>query len=433
MIKVSYPTAQWQKCLFLLFVLMAFYGITNAQTPEVFSFTVENENYESLKSKAYICKQKYQKEGCRIEFINSVHTLENGYVSEMQFLLFELNLAYVKMSSLEHEYGINFPMGKTAINMSLGFENDTHLHKAVSVERSGQTISFSTNTHNFENEHKVDAETFLSTLANNNITEISFIAQMDDIYGYPDLVSWEWKLNTFKTAPTIKAMIEKIAAEMEKSKGKNGANSNSNSGGNAKVDWRTLLMKIYDHATHNYNNGDKYKGQINNINGMNQRCGLGLYRWNDGCYYCGGWLNNDRMGYAVSMFVGKDIDYCPNSMYYVGYYCDGLKCGKGRCYDKDGNLIYYGDFSNDRPAGTYPSTEKYSRNKFECIEYDGGHKYVGETQDGKRHGYGILLWSNGTAWYGPWVDGIRKGFGIEMYYDGSVKYGRWSNDTYYEK
>ena len=428
MIKVSYPTAQWQKCLFLLFVLMAFYGITNAQTPEVFSFTVENENYESLKSKAYICKQKYQKEGCRIEFINSVHTLENGYVSEMQFLLFELNLAYVKMSSLEHEYGINFPMGKTAINMSLGFENDTHLHKAVSVERSGQTISFSTNTLNFENEHKVDAETFLSTLANNNITEISFIAQMDDIYGYPDLVSWEWKLNTFKTAPTIKAMIEKIAAEMDKSNGMNTKPNKLSEGA-----WRTNMNRVMDHVPGFYFEDMLYRGQETNVGYfITASHGLGVNKWPDGTFYWGEWKNGDQQGYGIYICPdGYNVRNCTGCVYYVGNWYVDKKSGKGSCYDKYGNLIYYGDFTSGCPTETYPSTGSNSSYKFECIEYDNGNKYVGETKDGKRHGYGIFLWKNGDAWYGPWQNGVRNGYGMNLHYNGDITYGRWINDTYY--
>ena len=131
--------------------------------------------------------------------------------------------------------------------------------------------------------------------------------------------------------------------------------------------------------------------------------------------------------------VGKIVSNCPNCAYYVGYYCDGLKCGKGKCYDKDGNLIYYGDFSDAKPIGTYPSTEKYMSNKFECIEYKSGDKYVGETYKGQRHGQGIYLWKDGDAWYGPWKDGNRDGYGIMMYYNGDVKYGKWSKDTYSEE
>lgn len=139
------------------------------------------------------------------------------------------------------------------------------------------------------------------------------------------------------------------------------------------------------------------------------------------------------MGYAIDIAAdGKNVDNCPNCLYYVGYYCDGLKCGKGRCYDKDGKMIYYGDFSNNRPIGAYPTKENYSSYKFECIEYTNGDKYLGETYNGKQQGQGFYLWNNGDAWYGPWKDGIRDGFGIMMYYNGNVKYGKWSNNDYYK-
>jgi hypothetical protein len=248
--------------------------------------------------------------------------------------------------------------------------------------------------------------------------------EKNDGWGFPELKFWSWELNTFKTAPTIKAMMQRIVAEQ----GKSGSNSNSNSGGNAKIDWRTQMRKVFDNTTENYSNG-AYKGQKSN----GFRHGLGAYWWNEtNDYYWGNHSNGLRHDNGICI-VGNDsfINYCSGCIYYVGNWSNNVKHGKGNCYDKEGNLIYSGDFSNDRPTGTYPSTEKNSRYKFECIEYDSGDKYVGETYNGQRHGYGIYLWKNGDAWYGPWKDGNRDGQGIELYYNGNVKYGRWVKDTYY--
>ncbi len=208
-------------------------------------------------------------------------------------------------------------------------------------------------------------------------------------------------------------------------KQKETTNNNSNAGNSlSNGAWRTQMRKGIDHATHDYNNGDKYKGQVALSGGYSRRQGLGLYWYNSGTIDIGGSMNDLSEGLHMYLCrVGQIVSNCPKCAYYVGYYCDGLKCGKGKCYDKDGNLIYYGDFSDDKPIGTYPSTEKYSKNKFECIEYKGGGIYIGETYNGQRHGQGVYLWKNGDAWYGHWEDDNRNGYGIYLYYKGDVKYG----------
>lgn len=212
-------------------------------------------------------------------------------------------------------------------------------------------------------------------------------------------------------------------------KQKETTNNNSNAGNSlSKGAWRTQMKKVLLHPTQELSNG-KYKGLTTSTN---VRYGIGVYWWDSDYYYWGEWKNNNHIGFAIDIASDyHDVDYCKGCAFFVGNYADGGKSGKGKCYDKDGNLIYYGDFSNDRPTGTYPSTEKFTSNKFECIEYKSGDKYVGETYNGQRHGQGIYLWKNGDAWYGSWKDGDRNGYGILLYYNGDVKYGRWEKDTYY--
>jgi hypothetical protein len=108
---------------------------------------------------------------------------------------------------------------------------------------------------------------------------------------------------------------------------------------------------------------------------------------------------------------------------------NGDKSGKGTCYDATGKLIYLGDFANDNPTGTYPTTG-YDSWKFEIISYSDGGKYIGETKDVKRHGYGIYLWNSGEMWYGYWKDGLRNGYGIYIALDGSITTGYWTGDNY---
>jgi hypothetical protein len=277
-------------------------------------------------------------------------------------------------------------------------------------------IDFERNGKHIEGGEAIDPDVLVELLCNSNISCINVILE--------GLLTWRWSLNSFQTAATINAMMNWFASETENDGGADTSSNNKAGNSLSKGTWRTQMRKVLDYATHNYNNGDKYKGQVSTVNGIQTRQGLGLYWYNSDYIYWGAFINGILNGYAIDIAaVGKDVNYCPNCVYFVGYYCDRLKCGKGKCYDKDGNLIYYGDFSNDHPIGTYPSIENYTSNKFECIEYKSGDKYFGETYNGQRHGQGIYLWKNGDAWYGPWKDGTRDGYGIYLYYKGNVQYG----------
>lgn len=191
--------------------------------------------------------------------------------------------------------------------------------------------------------------------------------------------------------------------------------------------WRTALRKCRDYVMKTYDNSS-YKGQLYD----GKRSGLGMYSWNDGDYYIGGWKSGSRDGKGIYIIGGSGhVNYCPDCVYYVGGWSNGDKYGTGTCYDKFGNLIYDGSFANNKPTGTYPMTG-YDNYKFECIEYSGdfaGCYYVGETYKGSPHGKGVFIWSGGNMWYGQWKEGVRDGYGIYMPYQGSVSTGTWKGDT----
>ena len=209
------------------------------------------------------------------------------------------------------------------------------------------------------------------------------------------------------------------------------SSSSSSIVGNAlsRGDWRKLMLKTLDNPDWTYNNG-KYRGQLNN-----GRNGYGVYWWSEDEDYHWGW-NEDGKRKDMGIYIighpeqNRYVRNCVGCIYYVGDYKDGDKAGKGTCYDKFGNLIYYGDFKDDKPVDEYPMTGKYKAYKFECIEYDNGNMYVGETKDGKRHGRGIFLWKDGGSWYGRWEDGSRSGRGIYFPYSGKYSIGSWKGDEY---
>ena len=191
--------------------------------------------------------------------------------------------------------------------------------------------------------------------------------------------------------------------------------------------WNPLMEKAMEWVDENLDNG-AYKGQLSN----GVRSGLGVYQWSGGTWYWGRWRDGDKNGKGIYIVPeGYSVANCPGCVYFVGNYYSGKKSGKGTCYDKYGKLIYHGDFSDNRPTDVYPS-QGYAGYKFECTVYSGGDMYIGETNNGTRHGYGIYLWTDGKAWYGPWKDGERAGYGIFLPYKGTSQVGRWTDDTYTE-
>ena len=72
--------------------------------------------------------------------------------------------------------------------------------------------------------------------------------------------------------------------------------------------------------------------------------GKGTLYFSDGnIIYDGEWLDDKYEG------NGKLFNI--NGEYYIGQFKNGLKHGKGKEYDKNGNIIYDGEFINDKKIG----------------------------------------------------------------------------------
>jgi len=194
---------------------------------------------------------------------------------------------------------------------------------------------------------------------------------------------------------------------------------------------KSLDFAMNSNPKSSYGNG-KYKGQKS----FGRRSGSGAYYWDSSDtkdFYFGGFSKGNREGAGIyiigNLDDGRYISNCPDCKFYSGGWANGKKSGQGTCYDKTGKMIYYGDFIDDKPAKTYPSTDSNASYKFQ-IKYEDKNLYVGETDAGKRHGAGIYLWQNGDMWYGEWADDTRAGTGIHIYKDGTVKTGVWESNKY---
>jgi len=181
-----------------------------------------------------------------------------------------------------------------------------------------------------------------------------------------------------------------------------------------KMYWRKLIRSAMNNPTKSIDNR-KYKGQMSNENPN----GLGTMYWSESKdFHIGSYNNQIRSGNGIviigDFYDDRVINNCSDCKIYVGNFSNGVKSGRGTCYDKEGKLVYHGNFVDDKPTGEYPLKDKddYEQYKFEITKYDNGDYYVGETFNGKRHGAGIYLWQNSNMWYGDWKDGIRDGYGI---------------------
>ena len=145
---------------------------------------------------------------------------------------------------------------------------------------------------------------------------------------------------------------------------------------------------------------------------------MGICKWKDGTLYIGDFTKGEVNGYGIQL-VPKDykMPYCEGCIVYVGNWKNGVKSGEGTCYNKNGDVIYFGNFENNMPTETYPTKEDFSTYQFSLIEYDGGNKYLGETNTGILDGYGIYVWANGDLWLGNFKNGQRSGVGIYMFYN----------------
>jgi len=186
--------------------------------------------------------------------------------------------------------------------------------------------------------------------------------------------------------------------------------------------WRDLLLLAMNSNTRSIGWGNT-KGQVT---------GLGAIYYYDKSFYFGGLNNNIFNGNGILM-IGRDnysISNCPDCKVYIGNWSKGLKSGTGACYDETGKLIYYGKFKNDKPVGTYPSTNfaGYTRQYGNAKDPSGDYFYIGEfNRDGKPDGTGFFIRKNGDMVFTTYKNGLREGKGIYIHSNGDIATEKWKN------
>lgn len=170
-------------------------------------------------------------------------------------------------------------------------------------------------------------------------------------------------------------------------------------------------------ADHYYTRGDAYRGQ-----GNEKPDGFGIYRYYEGTVFSGQ-FNDGKRSIGIGIYIvppTKQVSNCPGCLYFVGYNPEGGKNGFGRCYDKNGSLLYEGQFADDKPVETYPSPQKNTNRIFVLEEVNFGSRsawYMGETENGRADGAGFLfIYSGGyhfTVFYGTFQKN-EPGFGLML-------------------
>jgi V8-like Glu-specific endopeptidase len=167
-----------------------------------------------------------------------------------------------------------------------------------------------------------------------------------------------------------------------------------------------VLAPCASGETINYDNGDRYVGDVSN--GVFH--GYGTYTFGKGQWegdkYVGQYKNGKKHGHGTYTYA--------NGEKYIGEYRDELKSGQGTETFLDGSK-YVGEFKDDKKhgQGTYTAAN--------------GFKYVGEFKDNRQEGYGTYIYPDGTKFVGEWENVSMSGQGTHTSPDGTKFVGEWKN------
>jgi len=178
----------------------------------------------------------------------------------------------------------------------------------------------------------------------------------------------------------------------------------------------------------NYANGDFYSGEWAN----DVPSGTGTYSTTTGINYCGSWKNGKSHGYGCLV--------TPNGRRYEGEFRNGQKSGEGKLDFHNGDF-YIGQWQMDRFHGygiLHCGVEGVYEGMFVAgfkegygkMRYRNGCAFEGYWRRGLYKGQGTLVCPTGgfKRYVGQWDDGKMNGKGIIYYRDGSKYEGQFKDD-----
>jgi len=81
-------------------------------------------------------------------------------------------------------------------------------------------------------------------------------------------------------------------------------------------------------------------------------------------------------------------------------------------------------------SGIQNFSELYYDTEEGYINYENGNIYVGQLNQKKRNGYGIILYLNKNEYEGEWKNDKKEGNGIMKYNNGEIYNGKWKDDIF---
>ncbi|MCR5313586.1 MAG: hypothetical protein K6E54_08115 [Bacteroidaceae bacterium] len=143
----------------------------------------------------------------------------------------------------------------------------------------------------------------------------------------------------------------------------------------------------------------QYYGQITPSKDM---YGFGQYQMNDDVVITGQFRMNS---FVFGIKMGSHIVRVGSSEHYISY---DLTSGEPISITKRGEVIPVSD-------------EARKIYRFQSLSYASGDRYVGETVNGKRDGYGIYMYKTGEFYYGSYKNNDRYGAGALFLTDNHIR------------
>ena len=188
---------------------------------------------------------------------------------------------------------------------------------------------------------------------------------------------------------------------------------------------QSLKAKLFQSNILKYD-GDLSKGILTLKNGCtytgdmyhNMMHGKGKYTYTNGIIYEGDIYENTLTGNGILTYDSNCI--------YKGSVLNGLRHGYGEYINKVDKYKYIGQWNNDKRHGKgilYYELGTKEQEDNRLLSY-----YDGEFQDNKRHGQGILQYKSGTIYNGQWYNDTKHGYGTIKWSNGDIYQGNWFNN-----
>ena len=180
-------------------------------------------------------------------------------------------------------------------------------------------------------------------------------------------------------------------------------------------DWRDGVP--HGHGEFNYGSeekaGERYSGQYE----RGFRTGYGTYYYSDGRSFVGTFLNDQR--------EGPGIMYYPGGFRREGVWLEDKLQGEVRKY-MDNETILEIWLEDGIYSGGAVDQVPHGRGTIEYFDDDPKlANYTGEWSEGKKHGFGKMVWKDGSKYRGDWRDDLPEGKGEYQWSNGNKFVGQF--------